>query len=49
LGNSTVEQLEAGTFDWDKWQRDLQPFLGGLTPQEEAQLLTMDHQRNGRY
>lgn len=31
-------QIEAGTFDWDAWAKDLTPFLGGLSAQEEALL-----------
>lgn len=47
--SSAVQELEAGTFDWAQWEKGLQPFLGGLTPQEELQLLTMDPQRNGHH
>ena len=48
LLNSVVEQLETGTFDWAKWERDLQPFMGGLTAAEEAHMLTLDHPNGHR-
>jgi hypothetical protein len=39
---STVEEaIDMDTFDWQAWARSLQPFLGGLTPQEQ-QLLAQD-------
>lgn len=30
------EAIDAGTFDWQAWAASLAPFLGGLTPQEQA-------------
>ena len=36
LRSAVEEALDAGTFDWDAWARSLQPFLGGLTPQEQT-------------
>lgn len=36
LANATLDALEAGTFDWDAWQRSLTPFLHELTPAEKA-------------
>jgi hypothetical protein len=38
LRNPITEALAAQTFDWDAWRQSLQPFLGGLSPQEEALL-----------
>ena len=35
------EQMEAGTFDWDALEKQLEPFMGGLTPEDERQLLTL--------
>lgn len=37
----TERQMEQGTFDWSAWEQSLAPFLGGLSREEEAQLLTM--------
>ena len=36
LRSAVEEALAAGTLDWDAWADSLQPFLGGLTPQEQA-------------
>jgi hypothetical protein len=30
--------IDEGTYDWDAWATSLTPFLGGLTPQEQALL-----------
>jgi hypothetical protein len=30
----THDAIDLGTFDWDAWRAQLQPFLHGLTPQE---------------
>ena len=38
LASPVAEAIEEGRFDWDAWARSLQPFLGGLTPQETALL-----------
>lgn len=38
--------MEAGTFDWHALEQQLKPFMGGLTPEDERQLLTMG-QMNG--
>lgn len=39
LGSPVEDAMDAGTFDWQAWERSLQPFLGGLTPQEQALLV----------
>jgi predicted amidophosphoribosyltransferase len=33
-----AESIAAGDFDWEAWAKSLEPFLGGLTPQEAALL-----------
>jgi hypothetical protein len=38
LRSATEDAIDAGTYDWDAWVQSLQPFLGGLTPQEQALL-----------
>jgi len=38
LRNEVAESIAAGAFDWDAWATRLQPFLGGLTPQEQTLL-----------
>jgi hypothetical protein len=38
LLSAVAEAIDAGTYDWDAWARSLEPFLGGLTPQEQALL-----------
>ena len=38
LGSALADAIAAETFDWVAWAQSLQPFLGGLTPQEEALL-----------
>lgn len=38
LGNAVAEAIAEDRFDWDAWARSLQPFLGGLTPLEQALL-----------
>jgi predicted amidophosphoribosyltransferase len=38
LISAVAEAIDAGTYDWDAWARSLEPFLGGLTPQEQALL-----------
>jgi hypothetical protein len=38
LHSAVEEAIDAGTYDWDAWVRSLEPFLGGLTPQEQALL-----------
>jgi len=39
LGSAIGDTIEAGTFDWQAWAKDLAPFLGGLSAQEQALLL----------
>jgi hypothetical protein len=46
LRSHAEEAIEAGTFDWEAWAQSLQPFLGGLTPQEQA-LLQQDGMTHG--
>jgi hypothetical protein len=36
LVSTAIQQLEAGTYDWDAWRASLEPFLHGLTPGERA-------------
>jgi hypothetical protein len=36
--SETAEAIDEDRFDWDAWAQSLRPFLGGLTPQEEALL-----------
>jgi len=38
LRSAVEEAIAMETFDWDAWARSLSPFLGGLTPQEQALL-----------
>lgn len=38
LRSEVEDAIEAGTFDWDAWARSLKPFMGGLTPIEQALL-----------
>jgi len=38
LRNPVAEAIDADTFDWEAWAQSLTPFLGGLTPQEQALL-----------
>jgi hypothetical protein len=38
LHSPIAEAIEMGTFDWETWERSLQPFLGDMTPQEQALL-----------
>jgi predicted amidophosphoribosyltransferase len=38
LQSLTAEQIELGAYDWVAWAKGLAPFLGGLTPQEQALL-----------
>jgi predicted amidophosphoribosyltransferase len=38
LESAHAVAIAAGTYDWDAWAQSLQPFLGGLTPQEAALL-----------
>jgi hypothetical protein len=33
------EALEEGSFDWEAWKHELEPFLGGLTAKERDVLL----------
>lgn len=36
LGQSLADTIKAGTFDWQAWETSLTPFLGSLTPREQA-------------
>ena len=36
LVSQIAEAIEADSYDWNAWYESLTPFLGGLTPQEEA-------------
>jgi hypothetical protein len=38
MQHETLEALAAGTFDWQAWAQSLTPWLGGVTPQEQALL-----------
>jgi hypothetical protein len=38
LRNPVAEAIDTDTFDWEAWAQSLKPFLGGLTPQEQALL-----------
>jgi len=38
LGSAVEEAIAEDRFDWDAWAASLTPFLGGITPQEEALL-----------
>jgi hypothetical protein len=46
LRSSVAEAIQDGTFDWDGWLRDMQPFLGGLTMREQ-QVMLRDNLRYG--
>lgn len=50
LRGEIEEAIEAGTFDWDAWAKSLQPFLGGLTAQEQLLLQREGMvEQNGRH
>lgn len=36
LHSSVASDIQAGTFDWDAWEKSLAPFMGGLSPREQA-------------
>jgi hypothetical protein len=38
LVSAVAEAIADDRFDWDAWARSLEPFLGGITPQEQALL-----------
>jgi hypothetical protein len=38
LSSATEEAIAEERFDWQAWARQLTPFLGGITPQEQALL-----------
>lgn len=38
LRTTVADAIASQTFDWEAWLHSLTPFLGGLTPQEQALL-----------
>lgn len=38
LVHPVTQDLDAGTFDWDAWEHELEPFMGGLSKADQQYL-----------